>query len=1580
MDTVKMNQPMPDGNKCPQCGTPLPAGALAGLCPACLLKMGAAADTVTDAKQPPFTPPPVAELAAKFPQLEILELIGKGGMGAVYKARQKQLDRIVALKILPPGIGDDPAFAERFAREAKALAKLNHPGIVTLYEFGQVQSSAGASPASGEGESGNAAGGTPALLYFFLMEFVDGVNLRQLLHAGRISPREALAIVPQICDALQFAHDQGIVHRDIKPENILLDRRGRVKVADFGLAKIVGTERNAGLRPGAFQETTTNEPGRRPALQELTDAGKVMGTPNYMSPEQITAPGEVDHRADIYALGVVFYQMLTGELPGKTIAPPSTKVQIDVRLDEVVLRALENNPELRYQQVSVLKTEVETIMATSSGRSQPVDDAPSKKMRQPVRSAFLLGLLIFAGMIIASIIWANILPATYTATTRVKIDLVTPAVRGEKSFVNQNLGVTSYDPYAIQTQLEIIRSELVLANVVSNLDLNAAWGKKFSNGQTFKSTETMELLKARISPQPIGNTSLIAITCYSESAVECAALANAVAEAYQSYNNNLIRNLSGSPEQQSANKLNQSGEPELYQVSIVDTAQPPLRPIRPNKPLIVVIGIILGGFLSVLTFGLRLIWPHFRRRATTHNQPSGGEKPKPDHFWRWFAVTVLALISIPIVISILGLLAAIAIPNFVKARAQAQANARHAAEILTAQNASFGATTNFYIGQTNFPEGDSIEITSVERSENQITVKGHYNLVSHDNALLALYITTTNAASTPTDPKQEMHISKGSGDFELTHPHLVPGLLHVNMYAADGRPFAEIYFGTAAEAAEERKLNLSGDTRSAQPLQFQQRLADVLNIPEVMQLNQQGWQLIQAQNFDGAIAKFQQAIQLAHEVPDNANAWNGLGWAQFNSGNSAAAETSFKKALTFVPDHAGALNGLGQIYLSQRKFDNAEKFLLQAAPNAPAACFGLARLYLLEGKFEQAEIWAQKVVDSGQADEIAKKMLEAAKQKNLSDELRRMIEPPAIKQSGQDTTRATPASAETWSPTPVPGEEIDLQKILQEAQDLKSQGRYEESLQRLIWYHNHSIFVPGQAGVRNSFALSYWVELGRRYPKARQALVETRDQDMQAFAAGKGDFALFMEVSSINRYLEDDNATYTLFQSIRQQDKVLAQQCYPLVQDLLIQHGEYEVCLGYLGDPQTAFDRIHQDWERMKNWEDQQAAARTQRVAQLEAMAKTNGLFAKGPVPFLPELPEFADNHFVDQTRQLIEILVGCGRKTEAEKICGQAIAVLNDPRLQSAVSDAEKKTHQQSEEPAWINWNNGQPLGSFYAVAGTTNETVAVGIDGRIATRTRQTGVWTIQTFTGDPDFRAIVYANGQYVVVREKGSIMTSPDGITWTQRISSTTEDLLGLFWDGHQYLAGGNRGTILASADGITWVKRDSGSKINFYSFSYSGSRYVAVGNDGIRTSTDSIIWTAPNSRWATAEVPFTATTWTGKEFLACGLGLDQFPTIYTCPEGDSWQSRDATVTNSLRATITINGEIYVAGDSVIKKSTDGGTTWQDIFTNPNHSNNLFMGLAFNGQDLIAVGFNHNVWALPISSTEINDQITFQTGSK
>ena len=338
MDTMPANDPMMQ---------PPPHLPLAGLDPADLLKQGVAEDTLMEGAPSSFNPPPLDELAPLFPQFEILELIGKGGMGAVYKVRQKELDRIVALKILPPAIGQAPEFANRFAREAKALAKLNHPGIVTLHEFGQQHG-----------------------FYFILMEFVDGVNLGQLMRTGRIAPREALAIVPQICDALQFAHDQGIVHRDIKPENILLDRHGRVKVADFGIAKVVAA---------VCDRRTNDEEDLRRSQTAATLAGNIIGTPHYMAPEQIDRPSEVDHRADIYALGVVFYQMLTGELPGKPIEVPSRKVHIDVRLDEIVLKAMEKDPELRYQQASVMKTRVDDLGAPMPGPNKETPVPPAVK-------------------------------------------------------------------------------------------------------------------------------------------------------------------------------------------------------------------------------------------------------------------------------------------------------------------------------------------------------------------------------------------------------------------------------------------------------------------------------------------------------------------------------------------------------------------------------------------------------------------------------------------------------------------------------------------------------------------------------------------------------------------------------------------------------------------------------------------------------------------------------------------------------------------------------------------------------------------------------------------------------------------------------------------------------------------------------------------------------------------------------------------------------------------------------------------------------------------------------------------------
>jgi serine/threonine protein kinase len=389
-----MEQPMtPD--KCLHCGSSLPSDLTGGLCAACLLKRGLETNTQgfseAEADCPrasaKWQPPGVEQLAAIFPELDIIDLIGRGGMGAVYKAREKQLDRLVALKILPPDLaapgpsracrgaeaGRESAFAQRFAREAQAMAKLSHPNIVTIYSFGSRPLTTNSSTSLTTGSSTSlTAGSSTSLttgsstsltasgdLYFFIMEYVDGLSLRQLLDRGNVAPKEALVIVPQICDALQYAHDRGIVHRDIKPENILLNRAGQVKIADFGLAKLVGVP--ACVFAGTGGPTPSGE--AQPAITQLGE--KVMGTPQYMAPEQIDSPREVDHRADIYSLGVVFYQMLTGELPSKSVAkdglfqPPSRKVLIDVRLDEVVLKALQREPSRRYQQVSEVRTEVE---------------------------------------------------------------------------------------------------------------------------------------------------------------------------------------------------------------------------------------------------------------------------------------------------------------------------------------------------------------------------------------------------------------------------------------------------------------------------------------------------------------------------------------------------------------------------------------------------------------------------------------------------------------------------------------------------------------------------------------------------------------------------------------------------------------------------------------------------------------------------------------------------------------------------------------------------------------------------------------------------------------------------------------------------------------------------------------------------------------------------------------------------------------------------------------------------------------------------------------------------------------------
>ncbi len=314
--------------QCKKCGKSYSAGVVGdfqGLCPSCV-----AAFAFEEVSQSPLeaalpatvTPPPDYEKTTMylkpgtaFQGVMIDTVLGQGGMGVVYKARQQGLDRLVALKVMSDRLAGDPDFVKRFEKEAKAMAALSHPNIVAVYNYGI--------------DNGRC---------FIVMEYVDGANLRHIIREKKLEAAQALRIVPQLCDALEYAHSEGVVHRDIKPENILIDKKGRVKITDFGLAKMV-------------------EPGRT----DHTVTGLVMGTPHYMAPEQVDSPKAVDHRADIYSMGVVFYELLTGELPIGRWQLPSHRGVLDARLDQVVLRALEREPDKRYQHASDMKLEVSRV-------------------------------------------------------------------------------------------------------------------------------------------------------------------------------------------------------------------------------------------------------------------------------------------------------------------------------------------------------------------------------------------------------------------------------------------------------------------------------------------------------------------------------------------------------------------------------------------------------------------------------------------------------------------------------------------------------------------------------------------------------------------------------------------------------------------------------------------------------------------------------------------------------------------------------------------------------------------------------------------------------------------------------------------------------------------------------------------------------------------------------------------------------------------------------------------------------------------------------------------------------------------
>jgi len=300
---------MPDPE--PQLQTKKPSSSsdqgLAGLNPLGLME-GVLGGRSTD-----WDPPSAASLEPYFPGYSNFSFLDRGGMGAVYAAVQTSLQRRVAIKILPPELVDDEGFMDRFQQEAQMLARLQHPHIVAVYDFGI----------------------TNAGHHFIVMEYVEGVSLLAIIRRESLSTSRALTITAQVCEALSYAHERGIIHRDIKPSNILIDVRGQVRVADFGLAK------NSRL------------PGSTSASQHTRG---FFGTAGYAAPEHRQKDITPDHRSDLFSLGVTLYEMLTGQLPAGVFDPPSKKCGTPAHVDKIVRRALMQSPDERYQSAQEMRT------------------------------------------------------------------------------------------------------------------------------------------------------------------------------------------------------------------------------------------------------------------------------------------------------------------------------------------------------------------------------------------------------------------------------------------------------------------------------------------------------------------------------------------------------------------------------------------------------------------------------------------------------------------------------------------------------------------------------------------------------------------------------------------------------------------------------------------------------------------------------------------------------------------------------------------------------------------------------------------------------------------------------------------------------------------------------------------------------------------------------------------------------------------------------------------------------------------------------------------------------------------------
>ncbi len=409
-----------------------------------------------------FVAPEPSDLAPLFPAYEIYDLIATGGMGAVYRAVQKSLDRTVAIKILPMEFSEDAEFCAGFEAEAKAMARLNHPNLISVYDFGSVNG-----------------------MLFIVMEFVPGKSIYHSAYGKAIDPTEVIRLVTGVCSGLSHAHENGILHRDIKPSNILLTSQAEPKIGDFGLA--------------------------RPMERKTQADEEIFGTPGYTAPEVVNTPALVDHRADLFSVGVFLHELLTGKLPTDDARPASVIAGCDPRFDAIIRRATDPLPAHRYSSAAQIASELQQITAAPkaaavaqlAGNPQagaarpplPRRTTPVSAKRQSMNFKWVGPLIAISIMAFCWYQFMNMKPKTVVVQAPTTDSAKSPSPKSapetESESITPQAEISSTPPPTETNTQDIVKSE-VDEKLISD-DLKAAFqGKSTTNDVDSEPSENSE--------------------------------------------------------------------------------------------------------------------------------------------------------------------------------------------------------------------------------------------------------------------------------------------------------------------------------------------------------------------------------------------------------------------------------------------------------------------------------------------------------------------------------------------------------------------------------------------------------------------------------------------------------------------------------------------------------------------------------------------------------------------------------------------------------------------------------------------------------------------------------------------------------------------------------------------------------------------------------------------------------------------------------------------------------------------------------------------------------------------------------